>query len=335
MRASSFAMLAALLLPTLVSCERFLLGPDASEDATSIFEHLWQDVLERYTYFELKGIDWHEVGDLHRARVQDGMPEEELFEILADMLNELRDGHVNLTSPFNRSRNWSYFQDFPHNYNQVVIDRHYLERDFWITGPLRNQIIDSVLYVNYRSFMEPITQAHLDALMNRAQGTRGVILDVRSNLGGNSLFAERLASCFTEETYTYARMRIKTGPCETCYSSWNDLMVNPRTGLRFTGRVVVLTDRMSYSTTTWFAQMMRQNENAVLVGDITGGGAGTPAYGELANGWIYRFSSTQTVSPEGEHLEPGVPVDYEVRLLPEDEAAGVDTIIEFAMGLFE
>ncbi len=335
MRISSFVIPVAFLLLGLTACERYLLGQNASDDATSIFDHLWQDVHERYSYFELKGIDWHEVGDRHRERVHDGMPEKELFSVLADMLNELRDGHVNLTSPFNRSRNWGYFQDFPLNYNQGVIDRHYLKSDFWITGPLRNQIIDSVLYVNYRSFMDEISDAHLNELMERAQGLRGVIIDVRSNGGGSMLNAERLASSFTEQSYLFGRVRIKTGPCESCFSSWNDMRVFPRNGPQYLGKVVVLTDRTSFSTTTYFAEMMRQNENAVLVGDMTGGGGGTPAYGELANGWIYRFSATQVVSVEGEHLELGVPVDFDVQLLPEDEHEGVDTIIEFALSLFE
>ena len=37
------------------------------------------------------------------------------------------------------------------------------------------------------------------------------------------------------------------------------------------------------------------------------------------------------VNIDGEHLEPGVPVDYEVSLIQEDELEGVDIIIEFAI----
>ena len=76
--------------------------------------------------------------------------------------------------------------------------------------------------------------------------------------------------------------------------------------------------------------MMRVLSQAVLIGDRTGGG-GTPVYGELPNGWTYRFSATQSVSPRGTHLEFGIPVDIEVSLRPEDERAGVDTIIEGAL----
>jgi hypothetical protein len=101
-----------------------------------------------YSYFELKNIDWESVKLQYEPIIHNGISQQELFEVLSELLFELEDGHVNLTSPFNRSRNWDWFQDFPLNYNQGIIDGNYLGKDFWITGPLRHQVIDNVLYVN-------------------------------------------------------------------------------------------------------------------------------------------------------------------------------------------
>lgn len=326
---TSFSVLG--LMIGLSSCENVFMTEDVSDDAQAVFEHLWQDAHDRYSYFELKEIDWQDAKNRYEERIYDGMPEKELFNILAEMLFELNDGHVNLTSPFNRSRNWDWFQDYPLDYNQGIIDRNYLGRDFWITGPFRNEIVDSVLYINYRSFMHPFTETHVDELIERAEDLKGIIIDVRSNGGGSLDNATKLAAAFTNESYGYGQTRIKNGACADCFSSWNTLSVTPRSGPTFSGKVMVLTNRESYSTTSYFAEMMRQNENAKLVGSSTGGGVGTPVYGELPNGWLYRFSSTQMVNIDGEHLEPGVPVDYEVSLLREDELEGVDTIIEFAI----
>lgn len=315
----------------LSSCEKALLGTDPANNPDVVFEHLWTDIHHRYSYFELKDIDWNEVKVRYQPLISEGMSEMELFEVLSNLLFELKDGHVNLTSQFNRSRNWDWFQDFPSNYNQGIIDQNYLGKDFWITGPMRHQIIDGVLYINYRSFSGELTTAQIDAIVQRAAGLDGVIIDVRSNGGGSQRNAERLAAAFTDESYTYGRVRIKNGSCTDCFSSWTDLRVNARSGMIYGGEVVVLTNRASYSTTTYFAEMMRENPRVVLMGDQTGGGGGTPAFGELPNGWMYRFSSTQTINNDGLHFEPGIPVDMPVALEKSDENNGVDTIIESAL----
>jgi hypothetical protein len=319
-----------LALPFL-SCEKQLLAPDPPAEPENVFEYLWEDVHKRYALFEVKGIDWVAVGDTFRARVHPGMGDQALFNVLSDMLYELRDGHVNLTSSFDRSRNWEWFQGHLPNYNQHIIESKYLGTNFRITGPLLNQVIDSVLYVNYRSFGDELTQDHLDQLMQRAEGLKGVIIDIRHNGGGSLQTANRLAACFANQTYVYAHDRIKTGPGFEDFSHWRPLSVAPRQGKRFEGSVVVLVNRRSYSASSFFAQMMRVMPHAVLIGDQTGGGGGIPVFGELPNGWKYRFSSTQTLTPDGEHIETGVPVDIRRNMESIDELHGIDSILETAL----
>ena len=316
------------------SCERLLLAPDPENDPVSNFEFLWREVNDKYSYFEYKSIDWDSVYTVYRPRIHDEMDDTDLFDILADMLNELRDGHVNISSSFDRSRNWDWFLDHPPNFNENIIYRNYLGDDYRISGPLHNQVIDSVLYVYYGSFADRISSANLDALMDRAQGLKGIILDIRSNGGGSSGNAYALASCFTDTSYEYGKSRIKNGPGAEDFSPWTSYRVGPRSGTRFTGDIVLLCNRSSYSASNMFAQMMRALPNAILLGDQTGGGGGIPAFGELPNGWIYRFSSTQTVDPLGEDIEHGVPVDIRVDMDPADEANGIDTILEAALDLF-
>ena len=322
-------LLSALFITT--ACEDLVLKPDPENKPTVIFEHLWSDINNRYAYFELKEIDWNAIGNDYRSQISDHMDEVELFNVLADMLYQLRDGHVNLTSPFDRSRNWRWFQDYPENYSQIIIDRDYLKKDFLITGPLHNQVIDSVLYVNYRSFADQITKAHLDQLMERAQPLKGVIIDVRNNGGGSLHNGAMLASCFVEQPLIYAQQRFKNGPGKDDFTSWQNMVIRPRDGQRFTGPVVLLTNRRSYSASNFFAQMMKVIPNAIVMGDNTGGGGGIPVYGELPNGWTYRFSASQAITPEGEHLEITVPADIKLDMLFFNEGGGTDTIIEAAL----
>ncbi len=321
--------LATLML--LTSCEKVFLAKDPSTDPMTQFEHLWKAVDEQYAYFALKGIDWDSVYTAYRPRIEETMDEQVLFDVLAGMLHVLRDGHVNLTAPFDRSRNWDWFLDHPVNFNHTVVYRNYLGKEYRITGPLHHTVIDSVLYVYYASFGKTISEAHLDILTERAEGLKGMIIDIRDNGGGSSGNADRLASMLTDEKRLYGRSRIKTGPEHDAFSGWSDMHIHPRAGRVFTGQVVVLCNRHSYSASSRFALMMQALPHVTLMGDQTGGGGGIPVFGELPNGWIYRLSATQTVDPEGNHIEEGVAVDVQVTLDPADEAAGIDTIIEEAL----
>jgi C-terminal processing protease CtpA/Prc len=132
----------------------------------------------------------------------------------------------------------------------------------------------------------------------------------------------------------YGWQRIKSGPGKEEFSPWSALRIYPRSGKRFDGQLILLCNRNSYSAANLFAQMMKALPHARLVGDQSGGGGGIPAFGELPNGWLYRFSATQTITPEGEHTEGGIPVDMRVDMDPMDEAAGIDSIIEAALQLF-
>src|SRR5690606_19793972 len=169
---------------------------------------------------ELKEINWEEIGDKYWPKVKPQLTQQELFDLMADMLYELQDGHVNLTSDFDRSRNWDWDLGHPSNFNGNIVERNYLGSDFRITGPLRNQVIDSVLYIYYPSFSNNISDDHLDILMDRAAPLKGVIIDVRNNGGGSLNNARQLASCFTDQVVPYARERRKTGPGANDFSEW-------------------------------------------------------------------------------------------------------------------
>jgi len=317
----------------LVSCEEHLISQDPKSDNLSNFDFLWEDVKNRYSFFELKDIGWEEVREKYRPLVKEQMSRQDLFDLMADMLYELKDGHVNLTSEFDRSRNWDWYLGHPANFNSAIVERNYLGRDFRLTGPLRNQVVDSVLYIYYPSFSNTIAEGHLEIVMQRAAPLKGVIIDVRNNGGGNLGNARKLASCFTEQEVPYAKERRKTGPGPDDFSEWQTLSFPSREGRRFQGKVIVLTNRACYSATSFFTQMMKTLPNVTVLGDQTGGGGGAPSSGELPNGWQYRLSVTQTVDLQGEQIEPGVGVDIPVQMRDIDIQRNRDTLIEAALRL--
>ena len=326
-------ILAFCLVLVLSSCEKVFLGADRANTAVENFEYLWQDVQERYTFFDLKGIHWDSIYDAYLIKVQQTQNERQLFDTLAAMLNLLEDGHVNLVSSFNRSRNWDWFLNFPPNFNYETVRRQYLGKDFLFTGPLQNQIIDSILYIYYDSFGQLIRDEHLQSILARSSSCKGIILDIRNNGGGSLGNAYALASIFTPEPITFARERTKNGPGPQDFSPWRNLSIRPSTLGICDKPMILLTNRACYSASTFFAQMIKSIPQASILGDQTGGGGGIPASGQLPNGWTYRLSVTQSEDLTGYPLELGVIPDISLQTTPEDEAAQRDTYIEMALFL--
>lgn len=319
-----------LIVVVFTSCDSWLVPEDPKSEPLDVFDRLWEDVYERYSFFEHKDIDWQRIRSTYRAKVTNKIGPKDLFDVLSEMLYELRDGHVNLNTGFDNSRNWEWYQNFPDNYEQNLIEKNYLKRDFWSSGPLKHQFINDILYVNYRSFSQDISKGNLQIVIERAKQGRGMIIDVRSNGGGSLGNAYTLASGFTDTEIVVAKKRIKNGTGTEDFSSWEDISIPAGENI-YEGPVVVLTNRRSYSATTFFAQMMKELPQVVLVGDQTGGGGGIPVFGELPNGWTYRFSATQTVDLEGRQLEDGVLVDIRMDQNPISAARGEDKIITTAL----
>ena len=73
----------------LSSCEKVLFKPNmGSKDPLKNFDYLWEEVDKKYSYFELKNIDWNQVKETYRSQLNSNSSEEELFNVLARMLNE-------------------------------------------------------------------------------------------------------------------------------------------------------------------------------------------------------------------------------------------------------
>ena len=58
-------------------------------------EALWKIIDEQYCFLDYKQIDWDAIHDKYQPLITPGMSYDGLFEILGNMLAELKDGHVN------------------------------------------------------------------------------------------------------------------------------------------------------------------------------------------------------------------------------------------------
>jgi hypothetical protein len=311
------------------SCEQLLIQPKPdSSKPHACFESMWKTLNERYSYFKLKGIDWDSVKTVYEPRIKQDMSDRELFAVLKDMLFVLRDGHVNLESPFDVARNWNWYLDRPENFNYAILERHYLKEDYEITGPFVNRWFGDIGYVYYGSFSSGFRENELDALLQKYKDAKGLIIDIRNNGGGSLDNARALLKRFIDEKRPVLEWEYKNGKGQEDFYPSQTEYGEPGGKIRFTGKILLLTNRSSYSAATFFTAMMKSIPGVLSIGDTTGGGGGLPWLAELPNGWQYRFSSTRSKIPGGQDLEPGIPADLVITQTGQDVANGKDPILE-------
>lgn len=305
------------------------------------FEALWEIIDTRYCYLDYKGIDWDGVKAVYQPRVDTLKANNYrgLFDLFAQMLDTLQDGHVNLYSDFDVSRCRGWFEDYPANYSSSILysDR-YLGQNYKIAGGLHYGRIadDKVGYIRYNSFSDAFSSNNIAYALMYCADCPGLILDVRDNGGGSLEYARKLAATFFAETATVGYMQHKTGNGHNDFSEMVSMEIDtammPHRWLR---PVIVLCNRQSYSATNFFVNAMRYAPYSLVVGGITGGGGGMPQSYELPNGWLIRLSSVPMYDREKKHIENGIEPDYAINMTQESMAEGKDDIIEFAVELIE
>ena len=311
---------------------------ERDDTATGNFEALWTILDEHYCFFDYKqkeyGLDWNDVYAKYKVRVNDNMSSTQLFEVLCDMLGELRDGHVNLSSSMDYGRYWKWQENYPYNYSDSLI-RQYLGTDYKIASGLRYRVLDdNIGYIRCASFESGIGEGNLDEALTYLLFCRGLIIDIRGNGGGDLTTAERLAGRFVQEKTLVGYMQHKTGAGHNDFSEMKEIYLEPSSNIRWHKKVCVLTNRSVYSAANSFAVWMRCLPNVTLVGDHTGGGSGMPMSNSLPNGWSVRYSACPMYAPNKQQTEFGIDPDMKVDLVNDITIGSYrDDIIEAARQL--
>lgn len=325
----SFALLVILSIGLAsTSCESYKF--DFENNPHGNFDALWTILDENYCFFDYKEIDWDSIGTSYRARVTDNMSKDALFDLMGLMLSELKDGHVNLVATHDISRNWSWKEDYPANFNIHIVDE-YLATDYGSASSMKYKILeDNVGYIYYGSFSSPVSNSGFSQILKRMAICSGIILDVRDNGGGSLANVERIASRFFNERALVGHISHKVGPGHNDFSDLYPMYLESSNSIRYQKPIIILTNRGCYSATNEFVSTMKHAHNATIVGDRTGGGGGFPFSSELPNGWGVRFSTSPTYNADKEHIEFGVEPDVRLEMTPADINRMRDTYIEYA-----
>ena len=304
-----------------------------SNDAQDNFEALWSIIDEHYCFFEYKDIDWDSIHTAYAPRVNNEMNALALFDLCSEMLDELQDGHVNLTSSFSTSHYWKWFQDYPVNYDERIIHENYLNFDFYQTnGITYKKLQENIGYMYYGSFSNGISQNSLDHILAYLAPCNGLIIDIRNNGGGTLTNVDVLVSRFITQRTLAGYICHKTGAGHNDFSEPYAYYYEPPQGhILYNKPIVVLTNRHTYSAANNFVQVMRLLPQVTIIGDRTGGGSGMPFTYNLPNGWNIRLSSSPILDANGNDTEWGIDPDIKIDMDTTAAINGHDTILDKAI----
>ena len=305
-------------------------------DPRGNFEALWNIIDQHYCFFKEKNVDWDAVHSVYAKKISDDMTSQELFEVCADMLNELRDGHTNLSAPFNTSYYREWWSDYPQNYDGRIIEQYYFNFNYRSLGSVKYGILEpNIGYINYASFDTTLGDGNWDWIFNHLASCDALIVDVRDNGGGLIDNVEPLVCHFIVSKTLAGFISHKTGPGHNDFSEPFAYYFNPAPmgSVMWQKPVAVLTNRSTFSAANNFVSVMKLLPQVIIVGATTGGGCGMPFSSELPNGWGLRFSASIITDSNGNVTEFGVEPTSgcAIDMDPYDTLEGKDTILEFAI----
>lgn len=305
-------------------------------DSRGNFEALWTIIDEHYCFLDEKGLDWNEIHDRYGAMITPGMSRQALFTVLSDMLDELKDGHVNLLAPFETSYYRKWWSDYPQNFNERLIEEYYFNFNYRSLGAVKYGLfIENIGYIQYPSFSAGLGDGNLDYIISYFSMASALIIDIRDNGGGDLTNADNLISRFLTERTLGGYISHKTGPGHNDFSEPMPFYIEPvKNGhLLWRKPVIILTNRSTFSAANYFTMIMKNLPQVTIIGATTGGGSGMPFNSELPNGWGIRFSACPVLDANGISTEFGIePTEgCAVDMDPIEALNGHDSILDFAI----
>lgn len=165
-----------------------------------------------------------------------------------------------------------------------------------------------------------------DSVYPEIQRSKGLIIDLRGNEGGNSGFADYILRHFTADSI--ARGLWSSPIYVPAFASWNrktpayesdaEKMPPIEDVAPYLGEVVLLTDRGTYSAAEDFCSVFRGMKRGLIVGTPTGGSTGNSVRVPLGYGLTANICSKHDRMPDGtEFVGIGIIPDVEVAETPE------------------
>lgn len=328
---------------TLSSCEMLIMEPEPKVDNLSIFNEYSKLCVEKYGLSDVKNVDLKALSDSIRPQITQSLTQAELFDKMKIITQRMQEGHSYLESiDGNLTCGYTWYLGYPAASNRAVDLMHYYgidaNPDVQKIAPPTSfyEVLYGYLpqnkdigYISILSFDLDISNAELEKMMQYLKDAKGLIIDVRDNLGGYRDLMARMAGYFTSNEVVIGTNYIKNGPGKDHYAK-SEMKIKPSGSIyTFTKPVVVLQNRLTFSSASLFCIAMSAFNNVTTMGQISGGGTGEIMDGFLANGWHWTISTSNLVDLQGNPSDSGLEPKVLQLINPTD--TDKDAVIEQAL----
>lgn len=304
----------------LIACQDRILGDDPANTPKTNFDLLWQDFDRLYPYFEHKNINWDSLYNEYHSQVSASSTPSDLFQIVSQLLSQLEDGHVTLTTP---NGNFIYRKNLGAKdyFDPIFVRLNYLN---WYSSTTNKKIAFGQIhyrqitagYIHIVTFERDSESFEtIEKTLQEFASFPGLVIDLRNNYGGNEHFAREIAQLFTDKRKMFRYLQFRNGPKHSDFTNLIPDYIDPGAEMNISIPIALLTNKYCFSATESFVLAMKTLPNVVVVGDSTGGSSGNPIYRELPNGWIYQvprwiMRTTQKNIVEDVGIAPDIYVDF-------------------------
>lgn len=348
----------------IILCSTSLFGQKQSlSKSEEVFEAFWTVFNENYAFFEEKGVSWSKAYEKYRPLVSGTTGEDELFRIVCEMIKPLNDGHVNLKSPsgkkFSASRPSRIIEEFSKTegskkdlyYNMVdsTLYANGFEPLKTIGTKFRGQPLffysknENYGYLRFsRSFVNLLymkglfTNFWLEKIFQEFNRKKGLIIDIRFNIGGDDKFSYNLAGRFTEKEFLGHYKQVKNGEAHDEFTDLKAHYVQPKGKTKFLQPIILLTNDKTLSAADVFTLIMNELPKNTIIGENSNGSFSDLYSKKLPNGWKVKLSNQRYLSADKINYEGvGVPVDIEVQNMLSDLENMTDPLIVKALQILD
>lgn len=170
-----------------------------------------------------------------------------------------------------------------------------------VESEVRNEGASCVGILRFNVWMTPV-MPRVDEAMVAFRDCRGVVLDLRGNVGGVAAMVMGVGGYFLDSTASFGTMSTRRGTLR--YVS------NPRRSDRqgralapFAGPVAILVDGLSVSASEIFAAGLQSLGRARVFGEATAGQALPSMVTQLPNGDVMQYVVADFAAPDGRRIE--------------------------------